>query len=157
MQSLIDLIKAVRNIRNEANAPLSSPIDMLVQTDNDTLKSIFETNRDYIDRFCHTQELTIDRKVTAPKLSMSAVITDATIYVPLAELVDLNEEKARVQKDVDKFTAEVARSTKKLANTRFVENAPDAVVNEEKQKQADYQSKLDAAKDRLTQIINELS
>lgn len=156
MQSLIDLIKAVRNIRSEANAPLSSPIDMLVQTDNPTLKSVFEDNRDYIDRFCHTKELTISEKVDVPKLSMSAVITDATIYVPLAELVDLNEEKARVQKDVDKFESEVARSDKKLANQKFVANAPDTVVNEERTKQADYQSKLDAAKDRLQQIANEL-
>ncbi|MFD1126329.1 valine--tRNA ligase [Lentilactobacillus raoultii] len=156
MQSLIDLIKAVRNIRNEANAPLSSPIDMLVQTENATLKQIFETNRDYIDRFCHTQELTIDSQIDAPKLSMSAVITDATIYVPLAELVDLHEERDRVKKDVDKFTSEVARATKKLANTRFVENAPEAVVDEERQKQSDYQSKLDAAKERLQQINSEL-
>lgn len=156
MQSLIDLIKAVRNIRSEANAPLSSPIDMLIQTDDPNLKTIFETNRDYIDRFCHCKALKIDRTIEAPKLSMSAVITDATVFVPLAELVDLNEEKARVQKDVDKFESEVARSDKKLANKKFVENAPEAVVNEEKQKQADYQSKLNAAKDRLQQITNEL-
>ncbi len=156
MQSLIDLITAVRNIRNEANAPLSSPIDMLIQTDNDTLKDIFESNREYIDRFCHTQELKIGKDIEAPKLSMSAVITDATIYVPLAELVDLKDEQARVQKDVDKFESEVARSDKKLANKRFVDNAPEAVVEEEKTKQADYQSKLDAAKERLQQISSEM-
>ncbi|MSE21333.1 valine--tRNA ligase, partial [Lactobacillus parabuchneri] len=156
MQSLIDLITAVRNIRNEANAPLSSPIDMLIQTDNSTLKEIFESNRDYIDRFCHTKELQIGSDIQAPKLSMSAVITDATVFVPLAELVDLKDEQARVQKDVDKFESEVARSERKLANKRFVENAPDAVVDEEKKKQADYQSKLDAAKERLQQISSEM-
>ncbi len=47
-------------------APLSSPIDMLIQTDNQTLKSIFESNRDYIDRFCHTQELQIGKDIEAP-------------------------------------------------------------------------------------------
>ncbi|WP_040471927.1 valine--tRNA ligase [Lentilactobacillus kisonensis] len=156
MQSLIDLIKAVRNIRNEANAPLSSPIDMLIQTDNQTLQEVFEANRDYIDRFCHCKELKIGSDINAPKLSMSAVITDATVFVPLAELVDLNEEKARVQKDVDTFEAEVARSDKKLANQKFVDNAPATVVEAEKQKKADHQSKLDAAKDRLQQITNEL-
>ncbi|KRK89187.1 valine--tRNA ligase [Lentilactobacillus sunkii] len=156
MKSLIDLITAVRNIRNEANAPLSSPIDMLIQTDNATLKGIFESNREYIDRFCHTQKLEIGANIEAPKLSMSAVITDATIFVPLAELVDLKDEQARVQKDVDKFEAEVARSDKKLANKRFVDNAPEAVVEEEKTKQADYQSKLDAAKERLEQISSEM-
>ncbi len=156
MESVIELIKAVRNIRSEANAPLSSPINLLVQTDSDELKQIFKENRNYIDRFTHADKFEIGSDVQAPELSMSAVITDATIYVPLAALVDLNEEQARMQKEVKKFESEVARSTKKLGNQRFVENAPDKVVDEEKEKKADYESKLEAAKDRLKQIQGQL-
>ncbi|WP_283678599.1 valine--tRNA ligase [Lentilactobacillus sp. Marseille-Q4993] len=156
MKSLIDLIKAVRNIRSEANAPLSSPINMMIDTSNDELKAIFESNRSYIDRFTHAQELTIESNITAPKLSMSAVITDATIYVPLAELVDLNEEKSRIEKEVSKFESEVTRSEKKLSNKKFVDNAPDDVVAKEKEKQADYETKLAAAKERLSEIESQL-
>ncbi len=152
MANLIELIKAVRNIRAEANAPMSSEIDVLIKTDNHELANVFETNRDYIDRFVHPKELTIGADVKAPKLAMTGIITDAEIYVPLAELVDLNEEAARLNKEIKKFEAEVDRAKKKLSNERFVANAPDDVVESERQKQADNESKLKATQDRLAAL-----
>lgn len=83
---------------------------------------------------------------------MSAIITDAEVYVPLAELVDLNEEAARLEKEVKKFESEVDRAKKKLANERFVANAPDDVVDAERQKQTENESKLQATQDRLAAI-----
>ncbi len=152
MANLIELIKAVRNIRAEANAPMSSTIDVLIKTANTDLEAVFENNREYIDRFVHPKELTIGADVAAPTLAMSAIITDAEVYVPLAELVDLNEEAARLEKEVKKFESEVDRAKKKLANERFVANAPDDVVDAERQKQAENESKLQATKDRLAAI-----
>ncbi|HBF75353.1 MAG TPA: valine--tRNA ligase [Lactobacillus sp.] len=152
MANLIELIKAVRNIRAEANAPMSSEIDVLIKTDNHELANVFETNRDYIDRFVHPKELTIGADVKAPKLAMTGIITDAEVYVPLAELVDLNEEAARLNKEIKKFEAEVERAKKKLSNERFVANAPDDVVESERQKQADNESKLKATQDRLAAL-----
>ncbi|MTV83007.1 valine--tRNA ligase [Secundilactobacillus folii] len=152
MAKLIELIKAVRNIRAEANAPMSSEIDVLIKTDDAELTHVFESNRDYIDRFVHPKELQIGPDVKAPKLAMTGIITDAEVYVPLAELVDLNDEAARLQKDIKKFESEVDRAKKKLANNRFVENAPDEVVEGERQKQAENESKLQATKDRLAAL-----
>ncbi|WP_203649801.1 valine--tRNA ligase [Secundilactobacillus yichangensis] len=152
MANLIELIKAVRNIRAEANAPMSSEIDVLIKTDNQELAHVFETNRDYIDRFVHPKELTIGADVKAPKLAMTGIITDAEVYVPLAELVDLDEEAARLNKEIKKFEAEVDRAKKKLSNERFVANAPDDVVEGERQKQADNESKLKATQDRLAAL-----
>ena len=79
-------------------------------------------------------------------------MTDAEISIPLAELVDLDEEIARIEKEIENYTFEVQRAEKKLANKKFVDNAPEQVVNAEKEKQADNQSKLDAAKQRLEEI-----
>ncbi|GAX01072.1 valine--tRNA ligase [Secundilactobacillus silagei] len=152
MGNLIELIKAVRNIRAQANAPMSSEIDVLIKTDNKELTHVFETNRDYIDRFVHPKELTIGADVAAPKLAMTGIITDAEVYVPLAELVDLNDEAARLDKEIKKFQAEVDRAKKKLSNERFVANAPDDVVEGERQKQADNESKLKATQDRLAAL-----
>ncbi|KRK99416.1 valyl-tRNA synthetase [Secundilactobacillus odoratitofui DSM 19909 = JCM 15043] len=152
MANLIELIKAVRNIRAEANAPMSSEIDVLIKTSNTELAHVFETNRDYIDRFVHPKALTIGADVAAPKLAMTGIITDAEVYVPLAELVDLDEEAARLQKEIKKFEAEVERAKKKLANERFVANAPAEVVESEHQKQAENEAKLQATKDRLTAL-----
>lgn len=154
MGHLIDLIKAVRNIRADANAPMSSSVDLLVKADNANLKALFENNQDYIERFCHPAKFEVGANLDIPKLAMSAVITDAEVYIPLAELVDLKEEAARLQKEVEKYMNEVNRSVKKLSNERFVANAPDDVVESERQKQADYQSKLAATQERLETVQN---
>lgn len=154
MDSLIEMIKAVRSIRNEANAPMSKPVDILVKTKNDHLKGMLENNRDYIDRFCHPAELQIGADVVAPKLAMSSILAGAEVFIPMAELVDLDEEKAKMQKEITKLEKEVNRSSKKLGNKKFVENAPEKVVEAEKQKAVEWQQKLAAAKDRLASLEN---
>lgn len=154
MQLLIELIKSVRNIRSEANAPMSSAIDLLVQTDSKEVAQIFNDNWTYINRFCHAEKLEVgtSEELDIPTLAFSSVITDATVYIPLAELVDLNDEVARLDKEVAKFESEVQRAEKKLGNEKFVANAPAAVVAKQKESLADYQAKLQAANDRLAQI-----
>lgn len=152
MSHLIELIKAVRNIRSEAGAPMSSPVDLLIKTDNEALVKLFNENRDYIDRFCHPAEFELGATVEAPKLSMSAVITDGEIYIPLAELVDLDEEIARLEKEEQKYEQEVNRVVRKLQNEKFVNNAPAAVVEEQRTKKTDYEGKLAATRRRLADI-----
>ncbi len=135
MQLLIELIKSVRNIRSEANAPMSSAIDLLVQTDSKEVAQIFNDNWTYINRFCHAEKLEVgtSEELDIPTLAFSSVITDATVYIPLAELVDLNDEVARLDKEVAKFESEVQRAEKKLGNEKFVANAPAAVVAKQKE------------------------
>jgi valyl-tRNA synthetase len=150
--SLVALITAIRTIRNEANAPMSTEIDVLIKTADANLKRIFEENIDYINRFVHPKSLLIEADLDAPKLSMSAVISGAEIFVPLAELIDLDEEIARLQGEVKKFAGEVKRGSGKLNNEKFVNNAPDAVVAEEREKLADWETKLAATEARLHEL-----
>lgn len=152
MNSLIELIKAVRNIRNEANAPMSKPVDILVKVDSDHLAQMLNDNRDYIERFCHPENLTIGKDVEAPKLAMSGILTGAEVYIPMAELVDLDEERDRMEKEIAKLEKEVERSQKKLGNEKFVNNAPEKVVEAERQKATEWQQKLAAAKERLQSL-----
>ena len=134
MDNLIELIKAVRNNRAEVNAPMSSAIDILIKTTSETTKAVFENNQEYIERFCHPKHLEIGSDVTAPALAMTSVITGAEVYLPLADLIDLNEEIARLEKEAKKLVSEVTRGEKKLGNERFVSNAPAEVVAKEKEK-----------------------
>lgn len=154
MENLIELIKAVRNSRAEANAPMSSAIDIFIKTKSDETKQIFETNTEYIERFCHPKKLEIGAQLVAPKLAITAVITGAEVYLPLADLVNLDEECARLQKEAEKLAGEVARAEKKLANERFVANAPGAVVEKERQKLTDYKAKLLSTNERIKQLKN---
>ena len=151
-QSLTDLIKAVRTIRTEANAPMSTEIDVLIKTSDENLARIFDENSDYINRFVKPKSLEISADVSAPKLAMTQIISGAEVYVPLEELIDLDEEIARLQGDVKKFAGEVKRAEGKLGNEKFVNNAPEAVVAEEREKLADWQAKLAATESRLAEL-----
>ena len=156
MENLIELIKSVRNSRAEVNAPMSSAIDILIKTKDDETKKIFEDNVDYIQRFCHPKHLEINADVEAPALAMTSVITGAEIYLPLADLIDLNEEIKRLPGEAAKLEKEVARGEKKLGNEKFVANAPEAVVGKEREKLANYKEKLASTNDRIIQLQAEL-
>lgn len=151
-QSLTDLIKAVRTIRTEANAPMSTEIDVLIKTSDENLARIFDENSDYINRFVKPKSLEISADVAAPKLAMTQIISGAEVYMPLEELIDLDEEIARLQGDLKKFAGEVKRAEGKLGNEKFVNNAPEAVVAEEREKLADWQAKLAATESRLEEL-----
>lgn len=151
-QSLVDLITAVRTIRTEANAPMSTPVDVMVRTNDTNLQRIFKENADYITRFVRPKTMTIAADIVAPALSMSKVISGAEVFVPLAELINLDEEIERLQGEVQKFTGEVKRSERKLANEKFVSSAPEKVVAAEREKLADWQAKLKATQERIAEL-----
>ncbi|WP_099974625.1 valine--tRNA ligase [Lactobacillus terrae] len=154
MEILIDLIKAVRKIRVDANAPMSKEVDILIKPENDSIKEIFLDNKDYIDRFVHPKDLQVSVDLEAPDLAMTAIISGTEIYVPLAELINIDEEITRQEEEVAKLDKEISRIDKKLSNEGFVKKAPESVVAEEKAKLADYQDKQDKVKQRIEQLKN---
>ncbi|MER2225774.1 MAG: valine--tRNA ligase [Carnobacterium sp.] len=156
MDVLMELIRSVRNIRSEVNTPLSKKIELLIKTNDQTIEQFLKDNTSYIERFCNPETLTISSDVEAPETAMSAVITGAEIYLPLAGLINLEEEIARLEKELDKWNKEVKRVEGKLANKKFVDNAPDAVVEAEKAKQGDYLEKHAAVNERIKVLKNQL-
>ncbi|WP_379946522.1 valine--tRNA ligase [Enterococcus devriesei] len=152
MEVLKELIRSVRNIRAEVNTPLSKPITLLIKTSDPKVEAFLIENTSYIERFCNPEELTIASDITAPDLAMSAVLTGAEIYLPLAGLINIEEEIKRLEKELAKWTGEVKRVQGKLANERFVANAPEAVVDEERAKEKDYLEKQAAVQDRIESL-----
>ncbi|HPI99362.1 MAG TPA: valine--tRNA ligase [Enterococcus sp.] len=152
MEVLKELIRSVRNISSEVNTPLSKPITLLIQTSDEAVDTFLKANQNYIDRFCNPEELTIASDLEAPELAMSAVLTGATIYLPLAGLINIEEEIARLEKELDKWNKEVKRVQGKLANERFVANAPEEVVAQEREKEADYLEKQKVVEERIAQL-----
>lgn len=152
MAFLIEIIKAVRTIRMEVNAPMSSAIDILIQLDDEKNEAILRDNMEYVENFLHPKKLEISGKIKAPKLAKTAVIAGAQIFVPLSELVDLDEEIAKMGKEEARLEAEVDRASKKLANKGFVDHAPAAVVEKEKGKLAEYESQLAGVRDRIKEL-----
>ena len=152
MEVLKEVIRSVRNIRAEVNTPLSKPITLLIKTNDTEVEEFLTANTSYLERFCNPEELVISREIEAPELAMSAVLTGAELFLPLAGLINIEEEIARLEKELDKWTKEVKRVQGKLSNERFVSNAPDEVVEAERAKEKDYLEKQEAVKERIAQL-----
>jgi valyl-tRNA synthetase len=100
---------------------------------------------DYIYRLASASKVTIEADMQKPASSAAAVAGGVEIYVPLVGLIDIEKEKERLTRRLDKTTAELDRTDKKLANESFLTKAPEEIVAKEKDKKAD----LDAVKSKL--------
>ncbi|EOE6411606.1 valine--tRNA ligase [Enterococcus hirae] len=152
MEVLKELIRSVRNIRSEVNTPLSKPITLMIKINDPKIGQFLTENTSYIERFCNPEELTISSEIVAPDLAMSAVLTGAEIFLPLAGLINIEEETKRLEKELAKWTDEVKRVQGKLGNERFVANAPAEVVEAERAKEKDYLDKQAAVTERIRSL-----
>ena len=152
MKLLMDIIRSVRNIRAEVNTPMSKKVPLYISVKDDETVAILESNRAYIERFCNPETLTIGKAISAPEKSMSAVVTGAELFLPLEGLLDIDEEIARLTKELAKWQSEVKLVQGKLSNERFVSNAPEAVVEEERAKEKDYLEKYATVEKRMLEL-----
>lgn len=153
----IDLMKeAVRNIRNiraEMNVAPSKKVQVFVVSDKEDIRNIFENSKVFFKTLSHASEVMVQAdKAGIGEDAVSVVATNATIYMPLSELVDIQKEKERLQKEKEKMQKEVERVEKKLANQGFVAKAPKEVIEEEKAKGEKYRAILAQVEERLAQL-----
>ncbi len=152
MEQLMEIIRAVRTARNEVNTPMSKEIPMIVKTNHDQVTTQLEENRFYLERFCNPSELVIAENPEVTDKAMTIPVTGAEVILPLEGLIDMDKERARLTKELEKWQKELDRVNNKLANERFVSKAPEKVINEEKEKQVIYTERYNAVKERLAQL-----
>jgi len=152
MDLLVDVIRNVRNIRAEVNVPMSKKIELLIKPSDATSMERLSRAEEYITRFCNPERLEISMELRTPDKAMSAVMTGAELFLPLAGLIDLEQELARLEKELATLNNEVERIEKKLNNAGFIAKAPEKVVAEEKAKMADYMEKRDKVIARLAEL-----
>ncbi|MBM2658413.1 valine--tRNA ligase [Staphylococcus pseudoxylosus] len=152
MQQLVEIIKSVRQSRLEVDTPLSKAIPIFIKAKDDNIKETLLNNSNYIDRFCHPSELTIDMDIEIPEKAMTSVTTAGEVVLPLEGLIDMDKEIERLENELLKWEKELDRVNKKLANENFVNKAPEKVINEEREKKQTYQEKYDGVKLRINQL-----
>ncbi|TDF97629.1 valine--tRNA ligase [Paenibacillus piri] len=152
MEMLMDIIRSVRNIRAEVNVPMSKKVELLVKPSGEETLAILKRNEEYIRRFSNTSTLEISLDLMTPDKAMTGIVTGAELYLPLAGLIDISQELARLEKELQTLHGEVERIEKKLANQGFVAKAPAKVIDEEKAKLADYADKRDKVIARLAEL-----
>ena len=152
MNLLKEIIRSVRNTRAELNVPMSKKIELLIKVKDSSVLSNLEEGRSYLEKFCNPEQLQLGTDLQAPEKSMSSVLSGVELYLPLAGLLDLDAEIARLEKEVKKLDSEVERVQKKLSNQGFVAKAPAKVIQEEKAKEKDYLEKRATVQARIDEL-----
>ena len=152
MSLLMDIIRSVRNIRAEVNVPMSKKIELVIKANDQQSLQSLQRGEEFLVRFCNPEKLVIGTDLEAPEKAMSAVVTGAELFLPLAGLLDLEQERKRLEKEIDTLNKEVERIEKKLNNPGFMAKAPANVIEEEKAKMADYANKREKVIARLADL-----
>ena len=135
MEVVMDAIRAVRTRRSEMNVPPSKKAQLTVATNE---AKVFELGVPFLKKMAYASEVEIVPADQAPAAAgMVSVVTHAAqVFMPLAELVDLEKEKARVEKELKKNTAELDKLNAKLGNPGFVSKAPEHIITAERERAA---------------------
>jgi valyl-tRNA synthetase len=131
-ESIMTAVKALRSRRAEMNVPPSKRPHLIVETGR---VDVFEKSRVYLANLAYAGEVNVTESAPADTTGMVTVVTEvAKLYMPMAELVDLAAERARIEKELQKAQKDIENQEKKLANQNFVSRAPEHVVAAEREK-----------------------
>lgn len=153
VETIKEAVRAIRNRRSEMNVPPSKKAKVYVVSDDADVRKIFEDGEVFFATLGYASEVVIQEDQSGIEdNAVSLVIPKATIYIPFAELVDIEEEKARLEKEVEKLEKELARVNGMLGNENFVSKAPEAKINEEKEKKEKYEQMMARVKEQLAAL-----
>lgn len=134
MELIIKVITAIRGIRKDMNVPLREKVETVIKVVKGGKRLILQDNRHYIKIMAKVSDIYIGDDVVKPSKSATAVVDDIEIYMPLAGVIDLEKERDRLLKKLSKVESNLNNCVKKLNNKDFVNNAPQSVVQEERER-----------------------
>ena len=154
MEDIKQIIVGIRNIRAKLNVHPSKKSKLIVVVKNmEEMKKQIEEVKPILQKLGFAEEIVVqDNKEGIPQNAMSVIQNGIEVYLPFEELVDLEEEKKRLQGEKEKLISEVERAEKMLSNPGFVNKAPEAKINEEKEKLAKYKDMLEKVEERLKSL-----
>ena len=148
-----EAVRGIRNIRTEMNVPNSRKALVYVVSENSDIVNAFNDGKLFFASLANASEVTVqaDKSGIADD-AVSVVIAGATIYMPFTDLVDISAEIERLTKEQKRLNGEIARCKGMLSNEKFISKAPEAKVNEEKEKLANYEAMLKQVEERLAAL-----
>ncbi len=153
VERIKEAVKGIRNIRAEMNVPPSRKAALYVVSENSDVRSIFEDSKVFFATLGYASEVNVQKdKAGIADDAVSILIHEAAIYIPFAELVDVEKEIERLVKEKEKLSKELERSEKMLGNEKFVSKAPQEKIDEEKAKQKKYSDMMEQVVKRLEQL-----
>ena len=153
VETIKEAVRSIRNIRSEMNVAPSKKAKVFVVSDDASIREIFENGNVFFATLGYASQVIIQEDKTGIEDdAVSVVIPKATIYMPFAELVDIEKEKERLEKEVTRLEKELARVNGMLSNPNFVSKAPEKKINEEKEKKVKYQQMMEQVKEQLLRL-----
>lgn len=153
VDTIKDAVRGIRNLRTDMNVPNSKKATVYVVSEKENVRKIFEDAKVFFATLGFASEVIVQAdKAGIADDAVSAVIHDAVVYMPFAELVDIEKEKERLTKEEKRLQGEIKRCEGMLNNPNFVGKAPQAKIDEEKTKLEKYTGMLETVKERISQI-----
>ncbi len=143
-------VKGIRTVRTGMNVPPSKKASVIIVTESSRIQEIFENSRTFFATLAYASEVLIQTGTEGISSdAVTALIPEAVIYMPFAELVDIDKEIERLNQEKERLTGELKRVNGMLSNERFVSKAPQAKLEEEKEKLAKYTQLMEQVEERL--------
>ncbi|PCI56804.1 MAG: valine--tRNA ligase [Alphaproteobacteria bacterium] len=150
MQWLQNIITEIRSVRADMHVPAGAKIDLLVKGACDATKEGFTAFEDVLLRMARLKSISHVEEV--PKGSIQTVVGETTLILPIADIIDLDAERERLNKAIGKIDVDIGKIDAKLGNEKFVQNAPEAVIAEQKSRKEDALMKRGKFEKALEQL-----
>ena len=153
VESVKEAVRGVRNIRAEMNVPHNKKTKVYIVGADDQACEMYELMKQSYQNFLSASKIRVQSsREGIPEDAVSVVVSNAVVYLPLDELVDLEKEKERLQKEEKRLTKEIARAEGMLNNPNFVNKAPEKKIQEEREKLQKYQDMMAKVRQQLEQM-----
>ena len=154
VEMMKEAVRAIRNVRTGMNVPPSKKAKVIVVAEDEAVRKIFTDGMVFFATLGHASEVLVQAdKSGVAEDAVTAVIPQASIYMPFAELVDVEKEIERLKKEEKRLTGELKRVEGMLSNPNFVNKAPEKKIAEEKEKQAKYAQMMEQVKTQLERFL----
>ena len=153
VEMIKEAVRGIRNVRTGMNVPPSKKAKVFVVSESENVRNTFENGKVFFATLGSASEVTVQADRSGiDEDAVSAVLPEAVIYMPFAELVDIDKEIERLQKEEQRLTKELARVNGMLSNERFMSKAPESKIAEERGKLEKYTQMMEQVKERLGQL-----
>ena len=150
---IMNVISAIRNIRSELNVSPKKEAELICRGSKDKIEIIVR-NKKYFQSLIKIKSISAGEDVEKPNLCSTAVINDVEIFLPLADLIDINKEVNRLKLNIKDIEGRMNSVKKKLDNENFLKRAPENIVNHEKEKYISYKNDYDKLVENLKSLIS---
>ena len=152
MERLMEVVKTVRNIRGESNLEPGLKIPVVAVCHDDSLAALIGEQEHFIKELARVEPLQIAKEYASKGPVASGVCNDAELFVPLGDLIDVEEEKNRIQRQIEKAAKDLEKVENKLGNENFISRAPEEVVQKERDRQEELRFILEKLKKNLAEL-----